>query len=691
MCVKLLSKYILSFFLSVPMYVNAQEMNKIGLLNNIYLYTGFGINYIHGDVVGLSGLFSDGHMKRGTQDEIDISLQIGVSKSITRYLSGHLYLNSGQISGSIDQFNLNENKVCIQGRALVYGLGGRLYLNRLKQKYTSNDVLVFIETGFGLSASKGNYITNEERLGFKSKSQPHILQGLGIEMKFSSQVDLELGFTKYTHYQDRFDGLISPVRGSKDKLYIFQCGVNINLIPTKQSLKWDRIKTHKRIIKTNQPPMKNRTRKKKRRKWTKMPEEELDNVLGNAGIDYDFKPKQFKMDTLSLIALNKNGEFVKKRKQGVETRYSDTSLYNPVKVQQSNVLPINSIEEIDTSNIVVVNNTPYYVDTNEIEKFVQNDVIIDTDRVADTFDVTFTELMLLENKVELSTDSLLVEELDELNAEKLIINTSSVLKDSVLMDNLIKEDTIDKSPFGQEVLDEEQDFLSDSLYSRTKVFEEDDIQVLDSLLPTAENMFGFERDYLKLENQTLETHLKHVEVGDEPTFTREQPVFSGDSISISSQNLNILEDTFTKEDTNKRDIGIERIQESKEPLDIVNTPSLFSIKDSLQGSAKERIENRINNTSYHILGDFSFQEKDIRSDEVKVLVKTVAEHLRETSQSYCLIISEVKGDRYSEIKTTNLLMQMLTLQFAIPSYRIYKDVSELTNKNLNVFVIRVTK
>lgn len=95
---------------------------------------------------------------------------------------------------------------------------------------------------------------NEERLGFKSKSQPHILQGLGIELKFSTQVDLELGFKKYPHYKDSFAGLISPVRNSKDKLYIFQCGVNINLTPTKQSLKWDRIKTHKRIIKTINHP-----------------------------------------------------------------------------------------------------------------------------------------------------------------------------------------------------------------------------------------------------------------------------------------------------------------------------------------------------------------------------------------------------------------------------------------------------
>lgn len=327
--------------------------------------------------------------------------------------------------------------------------------------------------------------------------------------------------------------------------------------------------------------MKNETRNKKRRKWTEMPEEELDNVLGNAGINYDFKPKQFKTDTLSLITLNKNGEFVKTRKREVETRYSDNSLYNPVEVQQSKLLPINSIEGLDASNIVVVNNILYYINTNEIEKFVQNDLLIDTDGVADIFEVTFTELMLLENEVELSTDSMLVEELEELNVQKLSINTYSVIKDSILIDNLIKEYIINTDQLEQELLDEEQAFLRDSLYSRTRVFKGDDTQILDSLLPTADNMFGFERDYLKLENQTLETHLKNVEVGDEPTFIRELPVFNADLISISSQNLNILEDTFTKEDNNKRDIGIERIQASKEPLDIVNTASIFSLKDSL--------------------------------------------------------------------------------------------------------------
>jgi len=167
---------------------------------DLYLNVGLGVNVIHGDVVGLSGLFSEGHMKRGTKDEIDIAYNLGLSKQVSSGLMASLYLSSGYFSGSIDQFRVNGNEEYIDAQVLIYGFGIQGYLNRFKKQLTNTDVLYFIETGFGFSQSKGKYVVNQGFEYFKTKAQIHFRIGLGIEMKLSQRVGLEIGLKKHLHY-----------------------------------------------------------------------------------------------------------------------------------------------------------------------------------------------------------------------------------------------------------------------------------------------------------------------------------------------------------------------------------------------------------------------------------------------------------------------------------------------------------
>lgn len=615
-------------FIGQSSFLLAQEKTNTRS-KNLYINVGLGVNVIHGDVVGLSGLFSEGHMKRGTKDEIDFTYNLGLSKQLSPGLMANLYLSSGYFSGSVDQFRVNGNEEYIDGNVLIYGFGIQGYLNRIKMPITKTDVLYFLETGFGFSQSKGKHVVNQEMEHFKTKGQLHLRIGFGIEMKLSQQVGLEMGLKKYIHYKDNFDGISQSTRGSKDKLYQMHMGVNINIRSSNRSLKWDTFhrtskrRKNKRSIQVLKEPIQIDT-------LLYSTEQELDTIV--AVLEGEQVVSQFISD---IDSLNQPKDFTSL--EGIEYTYNKDRI------------PMNSFEfvqdiigDIDGDNACILN----------------AELLGRLPKPEQSFKVICATLFGLEGSRQFVDSSLVDTEFIAPIANE----TYTMEKDSFLF-----------QPLEWTVLDVE-DFSDEEEWIDLKDMDTDTLQISQNELKIDSIRYETYRDTSLSENRSGELGIDEGSgyldtlgvLNGRINSNIEFGVFKADSISELPTDLS---DTSHLNYTKEYSLVTNGVLENSSIA-----------KDSVWPQ----------DLSHLFIQDFILVPKnDARTVEVKNKIKGVTDMLRKEDNALCFIVDKSSTTEGEPSKIVNFIYRMLTIQFAISPSKIYTSYHKDLEKSAGVYLIQV--
>lgn len=240
-------------------------------LNNFYFGAKGSLNYLHGDVRGLSNFFSDFSFENDSRDELDFSYGLSISNQVLPYLNLSIEYNQGSISGTEINRTSSIHLKHVKSSWSNYQFSTKLFINRLfKKRLKAADYLFYIEGGIGILSSKGTVYnlvddnTNqhlEELTTFNTNYNLTTSLGSGFIFKLSRGLDMDIGVRKNFTYNDELDGLYNSedYNRTADNLFTMYFGLNRYLGRRKKyNSKWDKTKIVINYAKTVKPKEKSK-------------------------------------------------------------------------------------------------------------------------------------------------------------------------------------------------------------------------------------------------------------------------------------------------------------------------------------------------------------------------------------------------------------------------------------------------